>query len=94
MDTEEKISDLIKRGYRQVSRKYRRVAALPEGKTGIQAIRDADPSYYKGVVARIEESCADQYLRVYAKDKLELTREEFAEFLRQTGRGVLPEDGD
>ncbi len=87
------IPALVAQGYKQVSRKYRMVAGLPEGKTGLEALKEADPEKYADLMTRVEEMAADRY-RTYCADKnghrLTLTWEEFNEFLTLTGRKPLP----
>lgn len=76
-------------GYEQVSRKFRRIARLPPGETGRQALERVDSQYVRDVEAQIERTCAEMYRRVYAEregNMVELTVEEFAEFLYATGR--------
>lgn len=77
-------------GYRQISRRYRTVARLPEGKTGKEALRTAarrDVYDVDGWVETLgEEAAASRYLRCYATDRLTLTREEFDAFLKEGGR--------
>jgi hypothetical protein len=75
----------------QISRAYRTVARLPEGKTGIQALIDAtkdrreDAERWANGLG--EASAGDHYLRVHSpkKDQLELTFHEFAAFRRMGG---------
>ena len=74
--------DLYKQGFRQVSRKYRMVARLPEGKTGLEALAEVDPRLAKDMLDRMNNAAAEQYLRCYAKPPyvLTLSVEEFDEF--------------
>lgn len=85
----EEAAELVRLGYCQVSRKFRSVARLPEGKTGIEALADASRDL---VWARTlgEEHAAEQFRRVYAiyapaeqRLILILTREVFDAFKRQ-----------
>jgi hypothetical protein len=77
-----RIKQLIADGYYSTSNKYRHVTRLPPGKTGMQALSEADPSW----VERFEQMAKRHYLRVHADEhRLELTPEEFAEFKRQGG---------
>jgi hypothetical protein len=73
--------EAIAGGYFQVSRAHRRVARLPPGKTGVQALVEAAGEnrvdWAKGLG---EGGAGDQYLRVYTKDAVVLSREEFARF--------------
>ena len=59
---------LIREGYRQVSRKHRIVARLPDGKTGRQALTEAiDRREDSTWIRRLSERAAQsQFLRVYA----------------------------
>ena len=75
-----KAHKLILQGYRQVSHKYRMVAKLPDGMDGIQAMALVDPEYEADIRRGIETRAADQYRRVYSKEKLELSEEEFKAF--------------
>jgi len=81
---------LIEDGYQQTSGKYRRVARLPIGESGIQALRRADPDTYQAIMMRAERDCADTYRRVYANregNQLVLTHEELRAF-RKAGGGA------
>jgi hypothetical protein len=89
MDIKEKVADLIKQGYEQISRKYRMLGRLPEGKTGLEALREVDPRLAQHFLDNANNAAKDQYIRCYTRGepyRIELTREEFDEFLRQTGR--------
>ena len=86
------IDKLIEDGYEQVSRKYRTVARLPPGKTGLEALREVDPRLADQFLKNANEMAKHQYLRCYDSDKIELTYEEFSEFLIKTGRSPLPLD--
>ncbi len=72
-------------GWRQISRKYRLIARLPEGKTGKQALYDGRIESLNGV--RLEHwtvrtrtwvnvlgeyNCADHYRRCYAQGDLRM----------------------
>lgn len=85
---EVRASDLLKQGYVQISRRYRIVARLPRGKTGLEALEEADPALVEDWLASLEERATEQYLRVYAPNELKetLTEEEFNAFLRLRGR--------
>jgi hypothetical protein len=77
------VKELISHGYQQTSSKYRTVARLPPGKTGLEALRDVSPHDYHLIIARIEQQCASTYRRLYAEkegNQLELSPEEFAAF--------------
>lgn len=72
------LRDLIAQGYEQVSRKYRRLARLPLGMTGLEALRQADPELASHLERNLEETAKFMYLRIHAKDFVVLTPEEFA----------------
>lgn len=77
--------------WKQTSRKYRHVARLPPGKTGIQALKDASPDECRRVEELLERQCAAQYLRLYAAKegfREELTEEEFENFKANGGEGA------
>lgn len=78
-------------GYRQLSRKHRIVARLPPGKTGLEALREADSEAYERVMRLAEESAAEDYRRFHARgeDRRELSIEEFAAFRKAGGRRWL-----
>ena len=81
-----KAKDCVSQGYVQVSRKYRIVARLPTGRTGMQALEAVDSSLAKQIRDNAERSAKEMFLRMYALDKLILSREEFAEFLQLVGK--------
>lgn len=71
---------LVAEGYHQVSRAYREVARLPEGKTGIEALQDVG---WRDAAGMSEWHAADQFRRVYAEGRgltRKLTRSEFEWF--------------
>lgn len=78
---------LIRQGYQQISRKYRLVARLPEGKTGIEALRDVDPALISRWEENLERRAAEFFCRVYSKDTLELSEVDFKEFRFFMGGG-------
>jgi hypothetical protein len=83
------VDELLKQGVRQLSRKYRTVARLPPGMTGLQALQERAPERYKEVMKRAEEWAAEDYCRYVAEkygDHFELTVEQFNEYLAKTGR--------
>ena len=95
MGLKKKISGLISTGYKQISRKHRTLAKLPDGMNGFEALQKVDPSLANHMKAGFLESCADQYRRVYSRyddNQIELSEPEFAEYLFQTGRGDRGED--
>lgn len=87
---EEEMRRLVDEGYRQVSRKFRHVARLPDGMTGLEALRSVDPDLHDRMMQRMEEEAADHFRRVHASEQglwLTLTTEEFDAFRRAaTGR--------
>lgn len=78
--------------YFQTSRAYGYVHRLPEGKTGMQALRESggqrcdDEKWLRGLG---EQACGEHYLRMYASesDRIVLTLEEFA-YYRSVGGGT------
>ena len=86
------VKELFDQGYKQVSRKYRQLAGLPAGKTGIQAL-EAHHGHYESFMKDMEERAAEYY-RTYcaAKDGnvVQLTPEEFNEWLVLNGRTPSP----
>jgi hypothetical protein len=85
-----KVEQLIAEGFEQVSRRYRRLARLPYGKTGLEALAEVDPELAAHMLDSVNRRAAEQYMRVYAKDdeKIELNAEEFDEYLRLTRRSA------
>ncbi len=77
--------------YFQTSSRYRIVARLPPGLTGIQAMEQVDPDTANQIRKRIEKMTTDGFLRMYATNMedlhLCLTPEEFAEY-KKLGGGV------
>lgn len=73
-------------GYEVTSRRYRHLARLPEGKTGIEALMEHDPRLATHCKKHgLEDMAADQYRRCFAdKDGLNLTLDlrTFKEFLK------------
>jgi hypothetical protein len=89
--------ELIAKGYYQVSRNYRLVAKLPDGKTGVEALIDACRSGeiptardYESWAKRLGEGHAgDQYLRSNIASAIQLTREAFENFRKLGGSTYL-----
>jgi hypothetical protein len=83
-DMGEQARALIRAGYYQVSRKWRSIAKLPEGKTGIEALTEVSgrPEW---AAALGEGRAGDHYLRCYAKKQRELPLELFIAFRRWGG---------
>jgi hypothetical protein len=85
------IDDIVAQGYEQVSRKYRIVARLPEGKTGLEALAEVDPELAKHMLDEVNLEAGRHYMRVHARHtQLSLTWEEFNEFLIKTGKKPAP----
>ena len=83
------VQELIDQGYESTSNKYRTVARLPPGKTGVEALREVSPHDYALIVYRIEQQCASAYRRIYAQrngDQIELSVEEFRQFKQAGGK--------
>ncbi len=80
--------ELVSAGYKQISSKYRIVARLPEGKSGYEALRDADPDFAGRLLANFQRDCEDQFLRVCANNSHRMTLDEltFAAFRAAGGR--------
>lgn len=84
-----RVDVLLEQGVRQLSRKYRTVARLPPGMTGLEALKQRAPEKYARVMAWAEDRAAEEYCRYEAKkygDEFELSVSEFNEFLAKTGR--------
>lgn len=85
------IDELLQQGVAQLSRKFRHVARLPPGMTGLEALRERAPNRYAEVMRRAEQWAADEYrhyVAQYHDDSFTLTVEEFSEFLTKTGRNA------
>lgn len=70
-------------GYQQTSAKYRTIARLPEGMTGIEALKLADQEAYAHLQERLEREAASTFRRVYAQQlgcQIMLSPEEFVAF--------------
>lgn len=70
--------------WKGTSNKYRSVARLPEGMTGVEALKQYAPDEYRHTMARLEQQAADTFRRIYA-DRVdgchrELTVEEWQAF--------------
>lgn len=79
-----RVDDLIAAGYQQVSRKHRLLARVPTGLTGLEALRTVDPFMADRMEKAVHDQAADYYRRVHSKEQVELTREEFEEYLTKT----------
>lgn len=89
MRTDDELRTLIAQGYKQISARYRILARLPEGKTGINALVEAEmaawqrrgsikpdywPDHYVKWANQLGEIVAGNYFRrVWAKDDLRVT---------------------
>lgn len=85
------VKALILRGYYQVSRSYRQIARLPEGKTGRQLLAEMPEYKHMTTKAGLNNASLDDFwLRMFAfrdpEFSLTLTVEEFAEFRRLGGK--------
>ena len=88
---------LVEEGYCQISSRYRRVAKLPPGKTGKEAVLESllgknpkkwEVEHYTHLVSRWSEAEAkDHFLRVFAGKglTLKLTHEEFLAYKKAGG---------
>lgn len=83
--------ELIDEGYFQISRKYRMLAKLPDGQTGIQALIEAHqkrtyvrPDLIRWAYGLGEYHCGDSYLRGFAP-AIEVDKETFDEFRKLGG---------
>jgi hypothetical protein len=64
------------------------LARVPLGKTPLEALEDADPHAAAQLVSWLNDRARAMYVRVYAEgeNRVELSDEEFLEFLGKTGR--------
>jgi hypothetical protein len=83
-----KVDDLITRECIQLSRKYRTVGIIPKGESGLSALRKADESAWRRIMERAEGQAREEFLRLSSsrQHRIELTVDEFNEYLRKTGR--------
>lgn len=88
-DDAEIAAELVGAGWKSVSNKRQIIARLPEGKTGLEALRECSPLEYAKLVADLEHRAADVYRRVYASvsagTKRVLDADMFAAFKRAGG---------
>ena len=75
---------LLAQGWRVISLRHRMIARLPEGTTGLEALRKVSPGLVAEWERRLEEKATETYLRCWAVGdcKRTLSEEEFAQFLR------------
>lgn len=67
-DEAERIAlELQARDARQTSAKYRHVAWLPPGLSGLEALERVAPNVAHDIRRRLEEQCAETYRRIYAE---------------------------
>lgn len=69
--------------WKGTSNRYRTIARLPEGKSGVEALKDAAPDQYRNIMREVERRAADTYRRMYAEregNSLMITQEEWAAF--------------
>ena len=76
------VRELIRNGYTQTSRRFRRLAKLPDGMSGIEAMQTVDPTWIKERMSRLEADAAELFCRVHSAEKIELTDVEFAIYLQ------------
>jgi hypothetical protein len=83
-----RVDELIAAGFQQVSRKYRRLARTPANKTALEALAEVAPEYARQILAHAEDRAARHFRAVHAsgEDRIELSAEEFKEYLGKTGR--------
>lgn len=85
-----KAQRLIDEGWEQTSRKYRAVARLPAGKTGLQALLEVDPLRVLRLLENAEMWAADEFRRVHSHEengmRQELTNVEFHAFRAAGGK--------
>lgn len=81
---------LVAEGWESTSNSYRNVARLPEGKSGLEALKEVAPDEYHHLTETIERRAANVYRRIYATEaagtKRSLDRETFAAFKRAGGQ--------
>lgn len=81
--------ELVEAGYFQISKRFRCVARLPPGKSGIDALTDAakhDRSDARAWAKKLGETrAADYYIRCYAKDEIVLDQATWDAFVRAGG---------
>jgi hypothetical protein len=76
-------------GFKQTSNKFRHVARLPPGMTGLEALEEVEPSFARELLRRVEEQAAEHYRRIHAdrhglRETLDLRT--FQAFKRADGR--------
>ena len=83
-------ADLVGAGYYSTSRKYRYIAKLPEGRTGVDLMTEAWAGTHtpEEVALRTEESMRSQWLRVHCKETVVLSYEEYQAFRKAGGQSA------
>ena len=78
---------LVAEGWLQTSRSYRAVARLPEGKTGLETLKERNPRMYRNIMEQAERQAASTVLRTMTMpdERKELTIGEFAAFRKLGG---------
>lgn len=90
---DEKGRELVARGWRQTSRKFRMLAKIPDGMTGMQALREADPRAADELEDRMNRQAADTFRRSHICKTLfpecfqEVDQPTFDAFRRAGGEG-------
>lgn len=72
-----------------ISNRYRLIARLPEGKTGLEALKERAPESFEHIMQHAEQLAADEYRRTYARqhgDEVELSSEDYSAFRKAGGR--------
>jgi hypothetical protein len=80
-----KISAIITSGYRQTSSKYRTLNRVPPGKTGLEALKEINPSVYQRIMNQANDWAEREFMALCHDEELTLTVEEFQEYRRQRG---------
>ncbi len=78
---------LVFEGFQQTSGKYRQVARVPRGKSGLEALLEADPKAHARIMQKAEAVASDHYRRCCAEgdDKRALSPEVFKAFRKAGG---------
>jgi len=86
-DDAEIAAQLVRDGWKSTSNRYRNIARLPEGKTGLEALRDCAPEAYRHIMENAERQAADTYRRIFARGdtKQTLDQDMFQAFKRARG---------
>ena len=65
-DDREIAEELVRAGWQCMSNKYRIIARLPEGATGLEVLRERSPLKFREIMEHTELRAADVYRRMYA----------------------------